>query len=32
MLDTHGIEVRGPPLLHFAQRIDVVVWNGERLG
>ena len=31
MLDTHGIVVDGTPLLHFARRLDVVVWNGERL-
>jgi uncharacterized protein len=29
----HGISVEGPPaLLHFARRLDVVVWNAERLG
>jgi uncharacterized protein YqjF (DUF2071 family) len=32
LLSFHGIEVSGPPaLLHFAKRLDVVVWNGERL-
>ena len=31
MLDPHGISVRGAPLLHFARRLDVVVWDGERL-
>lgn len=31
MLETHGISVSGAPLLHFARRLDVVVWNGERL-
>ncbi|HEX7452429.1 MAG TPA: DUF2071 domain-containing protein [Polyangiaceae bacterium] len=31
MLDAHGISVHGAPLLHFARRLDVVVWNGERL-
>jgi hypothetical protein len=28
----HGLKVQGPPpLLHFARRIDVVVWNAERV-
>jgi uncharacterized protein YqjF (DUF2071 family) len=32
MLDFHGLELREPPsLLHFARRVDVVVWNGERV-
>jgi uncharacterized protein YqjF (DUF2071 family) len=32
MLDFHGLDVREPPaLLHFAKRIDVVVWNAERV-
>ena len=32
MLKSHGISVAGPPeLLHFARRLDVVVWNGERV-
>lgn len=31
MLDAHGLALAGSPLLHFAQRLDVVVWNGERL-
>lgn len=32
MLAMHGFDVHGPPaLLHFAQRLDVVVWRGERL-
>lgn len=32
MLSFHGVEVSGPPpLLHFTKRLDVVVWNGERL-
>lgn len=32
MLSPHGLEVKGPPaLLHFARRIDVVVWSGERV-
>lgn len=31
ILDSHGLELRGAPqLLHFARRIDVVVWNAER--
>jgi uncharacterized protein YqjF (DUF2071 family) len=31
VFDFHGIDVREPPtLLHFARRIDVVVWNAER--
>jgi uncharacterized protein len=30
MLATHGLSVDGPPsLLHFARRLDVVVWSGE---
>lgn len=30
-LEFHGLKVEGPPkLLHFAKRIDVVVWNAER--
>ena len=33
MLAPHHLEVPGPPpLLHFARRIDVVVWSGERVG
>ena len=32
LLGSHGISVQGPPaLLHFARRLDVVVWNGERV-
>lgn len=31
MLGAHGIALQGAPLLHFARRIDVVVWDGERL-
>jgi uncharacterized protein YqjF (DUF2071 family) len=31
MLAPHGITVTGPPLLHFARRLDVVVWDAERL-
>lgn len=32
MFAVHGLTVEGPPaLLHFARRLDVVVWNGERL-
>ncbi len=31
MLEWHGIVVnQPPPLLHFARRLDVVVWNAER--
>jgi uncharacterized protein YqjF (DUF2071 family) len=30
---SHGLGVVGaPPLLHFARRLDVVVWSGERAG
>ena len=29
--DLHGIPIREPPsLLHFARRLDVIVWNAER--
>jgi uncharacterized protein len=31
MLDGHGISLQGRPLLHFARRLDVVVWDGEPL-
>ncbi len=32
MLASHGLVVDGPPpLLHFARRLDVVVWSGERV-
>ena len=32
LLDVHGLPIREPPmLLHFARRLDVVVWNGERV-
>jgi uncharacterized protein YqjF (DUF2071 family) len=32
MAEFHGIELPGEPaLVHFARRIDVVVWNGERV-
>ena len=32
MFEFHGISVEArPPLLHFAKRVDVVVWNGERV-
>jgi uncharacterized protein YqjF (DUF2071 family) len=32
LFDFHGVSVEGPPVLcHFAERLDVVVWNGERL-
>jgi uncharacterized protein YqjF (DUF2071 family) len=31
LLKTHGIVVHEPPpLLHFARRLDVIVWNAER--
>ena len=30
LLEPHGLQVEGPPaLLHFARRIDVVVWSPE---
>lgn len=30
LLRTHGIRVEGPPaLLHFARRLDVVIWRAE---
>lgn len=33
MFEFHGLEIReAPALLHFAKRIDVVVWNAERVG
>lgn len=33
MLAFHGLEVDGPPaLLHYADRLDVIVWPGERCG
>lgn len=33
MFDLHGIAVDGPPaLLHFAKRVDVVVWRGQHVG
>jgi uncharacterized protein YqjF (DUF2071 family) len=30
MAECHGLRVSGPPLLHYAHRLDVVVWSGER--
>ncbi len=31
MLATHGLGIEEPPvLLHFARRVDVVVWSGQR--
>jgi uncharacterized protein YqjF (DUF2071 family) len=31
MLAFHGLDVSGPPaLLHYAEKLDVVVWPGER--
>ena len=33
MLKVHGLSPGGPPeLLHFARRLDVIVWNAERVG
>lgn len=33
MTEAHGLDLReAPALLHFARRIDVVVWSGERVG
>lgn len=33
MLESHGLSVKGAPAhLHYAERMDVVVWMGERLG
>ena len=31
LLASHGIQVTGTPLLHFAKQIDVVIWPLERL-
>ncbi|HTV18582.1 MAG TPA: DUF2071 domain-containing protein [Polyangiaceae bacterium] len=32
MLGVHGLNVDGPPpLTHFARRVDVVVWDAERV-
>jgi uncharacterized protein YqjF (DUF2071 family) len=31
MAAAHGIELAGPPLLHFARRIDMVAWWPERV-
>jgi uncharacterized protein YqjF (DUF2071 family) len=32
LFDAHGISIREPPsLLHFARRLDVVVWKAERV-
>jgi hypothetical protein len=32
MLAAHGLELDGPPALtHFARRLDVVVWDAERV-
>jgi uncharacterized protein YqjF (DUF2071 family) len=32
LFDFHGVAVKGEPaLLHFASRLDVVVWGGERV-
>jgi uncharacterized protein YqjF (DUF2071 family) len=29
--DPHGLRFEGPPLLHFSQRLDVVVWGLEAI-
>lgn len=32
MFAFHGLDVNGPPaLLHFAKRLDVIVWDGEQV-
>jgi uncharacterized protein YqjF (DUF2071 family) len=32
LVASHGVDVEGPPpLLHFARRLDVVVWSGSRV-
>jgi uncharacterized protein YqjF (DUF2071 family) len=32
MFEFHGLKVEGPPpLLHFSKRLDVVMWNAERV-
>lgn len=31
LLQTHGISVHGPPLLHFSRRVDAIVWSGEQV-
>jgi uncharacterized protein YqjF (DUF2071 family) len=32
MAEFHGVTLRGPPpLLHFAERLDVVLWGAERV-
>ncbi len=32
LLDPHDLRAEGPPaLLHFARRIDVVIWSPERI-
>jgi uncharacterized protein YqjF (DUF2071 family) len=31
LLAPHSLEVSGPPLLHFARRLDVVMWSPERI-
>ena len=30
-LSHHGLKVGGPPLAHFARRIDAIVWNARRV-
>jgi hypothetical protein len=32
LLSTHGLGVRGAPLLHFSRGVDVVVWPLEKVG
>ncbi|MFO0810698.1 MAG: DUF2071 domain-containing protein [Gemmataceae bacterium] len=31
LLESHGLAVEGPPLLHFSSGVDVVLWPFERL-
>jgi uncharacterized protein YqjF (DUF2071 family) len=31
MAAAHGIELSGPPLLHFSRRVDMVAWWPERV-
>jgi uncharacterized protein YqjF (DUF2071 family) len=32
MFDFHGLRVGGPPaLLHYSERVDVVVWSGKQV-
>lgn len=32
MAAVHGIDLAGPPLLHFARRLDMVAWWPQRVG